>query len=77
MMEQFEYDVTNYPHDVLIRRNYFCFPTGECVAEEAEDTGKQCLKDIMNQKGVDGWELVQFEFGRQGVTAFWKRRIIR
>jgi len=33
------------------------------------------LTDILNNRGSEGWELVQIAFGKDGMMAFWKRRI--
>jgi hypothetical protein len=31
------------------------------------------LTDILNNRGREGWELVQISFGRDGLMAYWKR----
>ena len=45
--------------------------------EEENDQYDQTkiLEDIMNGRGKQGWELVQISFGKDGLMAFWKRRL--
>jgi hypothetical protein len=31
------------------------------------------LKETLNRKGGEGWELIQLAFGTDGIVAFWKR----
>jgi len=31
------------------------------------------LAALLNEKGEEGWELIQVSFGKGGVMAFWKR----
>jgi hypothetical protein len=31
------------------------------------------LKSVLNERGEQGWELVQLSFGKDGIMAFWKR----
>jgi len=33
------------------------------------------LVKILNERGEQGWELVQVSFGKDGVMAFWKRKV--
>jgi hypothetical protein len=31
--------------------------------------------DLLNERGGEGWELIQLLFGKDGVMACWKRRV--
>jgi hypothetical protein len=30
----------------------------------------------MSERGLQGWELIQLVFGKDGEAAFWKRKIV-
>jgi hypothetical protein len=72
-MENYEYEITRHPADEFNRLTYFCAENGECSLEEIPDQQVTILRDILNEKGSDGWELVQLFFGKDGVVALWKR----
>ncbi len=54
--------------------HFFCSEEGECSVEDVPTEEPQILVDLMNERGLQGWELIQFVFGKDGVVAFWKRR---
>jgi hypothetical protein len=33
------------------------------------------METLLNERGLEGWELVQASFGKEGVLVFWKRQI--
>jgi len=33
----------------------------------------EILGEMLNERGKQGWELVQISFGKEGLMAFWKR----
>jgi hypothetical protein len=33
------------------------------------------LSQILNERGNHGWELIQVSFGKDGMMAFWKRKV--
>jgi hypothetical protein len=74
-MKKFEYEITKHPSSGFQELTYFCTADGECRIDQvpAGQTGR--LKDILNEKGSLGWELVQLSFGKDGVAAFWKKEI--
>ncbi|MFH1115970.1 MAG: hypothetical protein V1792_18820 [Pseudomonadota bacterium] len=74
-MDRFEYEITRHRADSFGRVVYFCSEEGDCGIEEIPADEPQALADLMNERGLDGWELVQMMFGRDGVMAFWKRRL--
>ena len=72
-MRHFEYDITKHPAEDFSRLTYFCTQTGECSVEEVPDEQAKKLREILDRKGDEGWELVQVGFGRDGIIAMWKR----
>ena len=72
-MAAYEYEVTTYPADTFKRLVYFCKESGGCTLEEVPQTDVAKLKDVLNEHGKQGWELVQMTFCDDGVMAFWKR----
>ena len=74
-MKRFDYDITKPSADAFDKVVYFCSETGECGLDEVSRDQTRILADILNQKGQEGWELVQVAFGQDGVMAFWKRKV--
>lgn len=74
-MTKYGYEITKHPADEFNRLAYFCTESGECSLEEVPDQQTGILRDILNQRGSEGWELVQLFFGKDGVVALWKRMI--
>ena len=74
-MKRFEYDITKHSADAFDKVVYFCSETGECGLDEVSRDQTRILADILNQKGQEGWELVQVAFGQDGLMAFWKRKV--
>ena len=72
-MTKYTYDITKHPAEEFSRLTYFCTESGECSLEEIPDHQAIILRDILNQRGGEGWELVQLFFGKDGVVALWKR----
>jgi hypothetical protein len=75
-MERFEYEISTHRGDVFTKLAYFCSQEGECSVEEVPADEPQILVDLMNDRGLQGWELIQLGFGKDGVMAFWKRRLV-
>jgi len=72
-MKQFEYDITVHDAKFFKTIAFFCTNTGQCSAEEIDRDQRQVLGELLNQRGAEGWELVQLVFRKEGVIAFWKR----
>jgi hypothetical protein len=75
-MDCFEYEITTHEADTFRKVMVFCSESGDCGIEEVPAEEPQALVDLLNQRGLDGWELVQLLFGRDGVLACWKRRLV-
>ncbi|RLC31868.1 MAG: hypothetical protein DRH37_02040 [Deltaproteobacteria bacterium] len=65
-MKRFEYQVTKHPADNLIHLVYFCSDRGECSPEHVPSDQTDILVNLLNDRGADGWELVQTFFGKDG-----------
>lgn len=74
-MTHFEYDITQHSADTFDNIIYFCSESGQCSIDEVSKDETRVLKDILNRRGRDGWELVQISYGKDGMMAFWKRPI--
>jgi hypothetical protein len=73
-MVNFEYRITVHSTDSLSRIAYFCSQEGACSIEEIPVDEPIMLEHILNQYGIEGWELVQLLFGKDGLLACWKRK---
>ncbi len=74
-MKQFEYEITRHPSDKFNRLVFFCSETGECSLDEVPNDQIKILEGLLNERGSNGWELIQASFGKDGIVAFWKRRL--
>jgi len=74
-MQGFEYEITKHPAEAFKQIIYFCTETGQCSLDEVPGDQTEILANILNEKGKQGWELVQISFGKEGLMAFWKRTI--
>ena len=74
-MTRFEYDITRHSADTFNKVVYFCSKSGQCGIDEVSKDHTRILTEILNNRGSKGWELVQISFGKDGVMAFWKRKI--
>jgi len=74
-MSLFEYDITKHSDQDFKKTNFFCTASGECALGEVPDQETLLLKKVLDERGNQGWELVQLYFGKDGIVAFWKRGI--
>jgi len=74
-MERFEYEITQHSSDTFDKIIYFCSESGQCGIDEVSKDQTRILADILNNRGKKGWSLIQISFGKDGVMAFWKRRV--
>jgi len=74
-MKSFEYEITKHPAESFEKVIYFCTETGECTLDEVPVDQTEILAEILNERGKQGWELVQVAFGKEGLMAFWKRKV--
>jgi len=74
-MKGFEYEITKHPAEAFKQIIYFCTETGQCNLDEVPFDQTEILAKMLNEKGKQGWELVQISFGKEGLMAFWKRQL--
>jgi hypothetical protein len=74
-MGHFEYEITKHPAESFENVIYFCTETAECSLDEVPVDQTEILVSILNERGEQGWELVQIAFGKEGLMAFWKRKV--
>ena len=74
-MDRFEYSITRRPADTFRETIYFCTEQGTCSLEKVPVDQLAVLENLLNERGKQGWELVQVIFGKDGLLAFWKRRL--
>ena len=75
-MKKFEYDISKHSASEFTHLVYFCTDQGECKFDQIPDYQTKILREILNERGSQGWELVNLIFGNDGLVAFWKREII-
>jgi len=74
-MNSFEYRVTLHPAETFKEMILFCSREGSCNAEVVPSEQIKKMEDLLNEGGIQGWELVQASFGKEGVLVFWKRQV--
>lgn len=74
-MKRFEYEISHHAGEAFKQVVYFCSEAGACSIEEVAADQTKVLADILNERGRQGWELVQAFFGKDGVMALWKRKV--
>ena len=74
-MRLFEYQISHHPGDEFQDLVYFCSENGECKLDQVPADQTRVLVRILNEQGKAGWELVQVSFGKDGIMAFWKRKV--
>ena len=74
-MVSFEYRVTLHPAEAFKDIVLFCSSDGSCDMEVVASEQIKKMETLLNEKGVEGWELVQASFGKGGILVFWKRQI--
>ncbi len=84
-MKKWEYDVSYHSfEDLGISREDIDFPEGQTISCDMEghcyfnDVTKSYMdlfRSTLNDKGDEGWELLQLECHRGSLICFWKREI--
>jgi hypothetical protein len=71
-MKKFKYDITAHPVETFKQVAFFCTQEGVCNLEEVPSDQIKILKKLLNDRGDQGWELVDMAFGKDGLLAIWK-----
>jgi hypothetical protein len=72
----FEYNIIKIPAQAFENLAIFCSEKGECALEDVPGDQIRRLTDMLNERGTEGWELVQLFFQETGVVGVWKRKKI-
>ena len=72
-MRRFEYHVSAHQLSRENRVKIFCSEKGECSVQEVAASDSDSVVQVLNQKGEEGWELVDILFGKDGFICFWKK----
>ena len=75
-MKRFEYEITNHHAETYKELIFVCSNAGECRPDQVPVDQTEAFAQMLNERGEDGWELVQLSFVTRGVTAFWKRELV-
>ncbi|MDA8308440.1 MAG: hypothetical protein M0Z81_16665 [Deltaproteobacteria bacterium] len=75
-MSNYEYKVTIHPAEAFREIVLFCSRDGNCSAELVPSEQIKKMESLLNQGGLEGWELVQASFGKDGLLVFWKRQLV-
>lgn len=74
-MNRYEYEISTYPADLFQHLVFFCSEQGACSIDKVPDEQTKTLKNILNERGEQGWEMIQTNFGKDGLLIFWKRQV--
>ena len=74
-MPRFEYEITKHSAAEFSQLVYFCTDKGECRIIDLPQDQLSILGEVINQRGAEGWEMIQVFFGKDGVVIFWKKAI--
>ncbi len=74
-MKKFEYEITKHPNEAFTQVVYFCSGEGECSVDHVPGDQISILENLLNDRGAEGWDLVQLVFGTDGILCFWKKAI--
>ncbi len=72
-MKTFAYDVTLYPLTRFKELSFICSEEGTCAIQETSAGSLDLLVSILNERGREGWELVELISRPSGLVAIWKR----
>ena len=76
-MERYEYQVTRHEAEEFKQVVYFCSDQGACRLEEVPSEQAQRMVDLLNERGEEGWELLQLVFKTDGFMGIWKRKVVQ
>ena len=74
-MKKYEYQITIHPVETFKQVAFFCTQEGECSLENLPSDQVKVLQTLLNERGQQGWELVDMSFGKDGVLAIWKSEV--
>jgi hypothetical protein len=75
-MKRYQYEITRHSGEEFTKLVYACSGEGECSLDHIPLDQVVTLEEILNERGVLGWELLQVIFKNEGLIAFWKKEMI-
>ncbi|NLG27763.1 MAG: hypothetical protein GX557_07605 [Chloroflexi bacterium] len=85
-MEQWEYDisvhtlaqiVSSAEADTAEGRVLFCGAEGRCFFDDAPNPYMQAITEMLNERGLSGWILVQTVLRQKDMICFWRRPVAK
>ena len=74
-IKRYRYEVTKHSSRDFDQLVYFCTDKGECSLDQLPSDQTSRLEEILNERGAQGWDLVQLFFGNDGLVALWKKTV--
>jgi hypothetical protein len=88
-MDRWEYEITTHsagevlkvreelghPPDPQGPQVVYCDTEGKCFFDEAPNPYVNAIVHILNEKGREGWDLVQMVFRQADFIAVWRREL--
>jgi len=75
VMPRFEYKITFHTTEEFSQLVYLCTDQGECSFQDLPSDQIDAFQQMINQRGSEGWELIQVLFRKDGAVVFWKKLI--
>jgi len=78
-MKKWEYQITRYqlqnltPGEEIREAAFYCDSKGQCLLHDTTKETADIIRDIFNEEGKKGWELVQFGYHLGEILCVWKR----
>ncbi|MDH4267561.1 MAG: hypothetical protein OEW45_18195 [Deltaproteobacteria bacterium] len=78
-MKQWEYQITRYqmqnlaPGEEIRGAAFYCDSKGQCLLHDTTKETTDIIRDVFNEEGKKGWELVQFGYHLGEILCVWKR----
>jgi hypothetical protein len=79
-MKKWEYRITRYHFKDFVRDEedsasaFYCDQRGQCFLHDAAQAADM-IRDVLNEEGKSGWELVQFGYHQDEMMCVWKRMV--
>ena len=80
-MKKWEYHITRYHLKDFIRQGepaqtaFYCDQRGGCFLHDLSLTAGEGVRDILNEEGQKGWELIQWGYHQDELMCVWKRAL--
>lgn len=78
-MKKWEYQITRYNlkdfghEETKDPTAFYCDQRGQCFLHDTSREAADMVRDVLNEEGKKGWELVQFGYHQNEMMCLWKR----